>query len=160
MAKSFVEIWKSLSSEDRLRAAEAFWSDKSFGPQQQTTMGVMAQRLHFRPKTLKSLPAERKARMLIELPGIPAEVIMGLLAAFHLTHRKDMLVEFLNAAGIEHENGLLTEAANEKVPTAESIHAAVEAIRAKYPADQVNTYLEVLYTQDPEYWKELKDTVA
>lgn len=156
MAKSFVDIWKSLSAEDRHKAAEAFWADKSFGPQQQTTMALMANRFHFRPKTLKTLPNERKARMLAEFPGIPAEVVMGLLAAFHLTYRKDMLVEFLNAAGIEHKDGLLTEEANEKPPSAESVHAAVDAIKAKYPADQVDLYLEVLYMQDPEYWKELK----
>lgn len=154
MPMTYLEIWKALSAEDRMRAAEAFWSDNSAGPQQQTAMALLAKRYSFRPKTLKTLPNERKARMLVDLP-LPADIIMLLLASFHLTHRKGMLVDFLDALGIKHKEGFLDETTDVAPPDAELSAKAVEAIKSKYPAPEVEIYLQTLYMQDHEFWKEL-----
>jgi hypothetical protein len=159
MATSYTEIWKSLSSDDRLKAAESFWSDQGLRAQQQSTLQLMAKRYNFRLKSLTVLPAQRKAKMLLESPAIPPDVIMALLAAFHLTHRKDMLIAFLDAAAIPHKDGVLAEEAEKNPPNPEKLQAAVEAIKSQFPENDVNVYLEILYMQDPQYWSGLKDFV-
>ncbi len=153
MAMTYTEIWKALTAEERMQAAEAFWQES--GPQQQGAMALLAKRYSFRPKTLKTLPAERKARMLVDLP-LPADVTMLLLAALHLTHRKQMLIDFLDALGMQHKEGFLDDATEAKAPDAETTAKAVETIRAKYPARDVELYLETLHMQDPGFWKELE----
>lgn len=158
MPMTYNDIWKTLTPEDRLRAGEAFWTDKS-GPQQQGALQLLATRYKFRPKSLKALPPQRKARMLIELP-LPADITMLLLAAFHLTHRKSMLTDFLDALGIPHKEGFLDETGEIAAPNADAVGKAVELLKGKYPANEVEIYLETLHMQDPEFWKELAPYLA
>lgn len=160
MPSSYTDLWKQLSPDERLQAAESFWTGDSIRAQQLSTMQLMSKRYNFRLKSLKALPAARKAKMLLEYPSIPPEVLMAVLAAFHLSHRKELLVAFLDAANIPHDSGLLSEEAEKKSPSAEAIKTAVEAIKAKFPEHEVNVYLNTLYMQDPEYWKELKPYVS
>jgi hypothetical protein len=155
MPSTFTDIWKSLSSDDRLRAAEAFWSDAGMRSQQQSTLQLMSKRYNFRLKSLQALPATRKAKMLLE-SSPTADVVVALLAAFHLTHRKDMLIAFLDAAAIPHKDGVLAEEAEHTNPDPDKIKSAVETIRAKFPSHDVDVYLEILYLQDPQYWSALK----
>lgn len=160
MAKNFTEIWKSLAAEDRQRAAEAFWSDESMQPQQVGMLQQMAKRYNFRPKTMKSLPVARKAKMLLEIPSLAPELLMNLLAAFHLHHRKEMLADFLDSLGIAHEGGFMKDSDSVQTPTEEAVSSAVETLKGKYPPEDVENYLNILWLQDPEFWKGLKPVVA
>ncbi len=160
MAKNFTDIWKSLPSEDRQRAAEAFWSDASMRAQQQGMLQQMAKKYNFRPKTMQTLPVARKAKMLLEIPSLAPELLMNLLAAFHLNYRKEMLADFLDALGIAHEGGFMKDSDNVQPPAEESVKAAVEKLNAKYPAADVENYLNILWLQDPEFWKGLKPMVS
>ena len=152
MAMTYNEVWRALGPEDRLKAGEAFWAEN--GPQQQGAMQLLAKRYSFRPKTLKALSAERKARMLVELT-LPPDITMLLLAAFHLTHRRQLLIDFLDALGIAHKEGFLDENTEATPPTAETMGKAVETVKGKYPAREVQIYFETLYMQDSGFWKEL-----
>jgi len=160
MPSTYTDLWKQLSSDERLQAAESFFSSDSIRAQQLNTLQLMAKRYNFRMKSMQSLPATRKAKMLLEYPSIPPEVLMAVIAAFHLSHRKELLVAFLDAAGIPHKDGLLSEEAEKNVPTSDAIKAAVEAIKTNFPEQQVDVYLHTLYLQDPDYWKELKPFVS
>ena len=160
MPSSYTDLWKQLSADERLQAAESFWTGDSIRAQQLSTMQLMAKRYNFRLKSLKGLPAARKAKMLLEYPSIPPEVLMAVLAAFHLSHRKELLIAFLDAAAIPHTDGLLSEEAEKNAPTADAIKTAVDTIKAKFPEHEVDIYLNTLYLQDPEYWKELKPFVS
>lgn len=160
MPSSYTDLWKQFSADERFQAAESFWAGDSIRAQQLSTMQLMAKRYNFRLKSLKTLPAARKARMLLEYPSIPPEVLMAVIAAFHLAHRKELLTVFLDAAGIPHKDGLLSEEAEKNAPPADAIKSAVDAIKTKFPENEVNIYLNTLYLQDPEYWKELKPYVS
>jgi hypothetical protein len=70
-----------------------------------------------------------------------------------------MLIAFLDAAAIPHKDGVLAEEAEKNPPNPEKLQAAVEAIKAQFPENDVNVYLEILYMQDPQYWSGLKDFV-
>ncbi|MDT8068342.1 MAG: hypothetical protein ROO76_09285 [Terriglobia bacterium] len=160
MSATYTDLWKQLSADERFQAAESFWSSDSIRAQQLSTMQLMAKRYNFRLKSLKALPAPRKAKMLIEYPSIPPEVLMAVVAAFHLSHRKELLVTFLDAAAIPHKDGLLSEEAEKNAPSADAIKTAVDDIKGKFPEHDVNVYLNTLYLQDPAYWKELKPYVS
>lgn len=159
MAKTFTEIWKSLPAEDRQRAAEAFWADESMRAQQQSMLQQMAKRYNFRTKSMQALPASRKARMLLEIPGLAPELIMNLLAAFHLNFRKDMLSDFLDSLGIAHEGGFMKDDTVQP-PAEDAVRTAADQLKAKYPATDVDNYLNILWLQDPEFWKGLKPIVS
>lgn len=160
MAKNFTDIWKSLAPEDRQRAAEAFWADESMRPQQQGMLQQMAKRYNFRTKSMQSLPASRKAKMLLEIQGLAPELLMNLMAAFHLHYRKEMLGDFLDALGIAHEGGFMKESEGMEPPTEDAVRGAVETLKSKYPPQEVDVYLDILYLQDPEFWKGLKGTIS
>jgi len=160
MPSTYTDLWKQLSPDERLQAAESFFTSDSIRAQQLNTLQLMAKRYNFRMKSMQGLPAMRKAKMLIEYPSIPPEVLMAVVAAFHLSHRKELLVSFLDAAGIPHKDGLLSEEAEKNAPSADAIKGAVDAIKANFPEHEVNVYLNTLYLQDPEYWKELKPFVS
>jgi len=160
MAKNFTDIWKSLPADDRQRAAEAFWADESMRAQQQGMLQQMAKRYNFRTKSMQSLPPSRKAKMLLEIPGLAPELLMNLLAAFHLHYRKEMLGDFLDALGIAHEGGFMKESEGVESPTEDAVRSAVETLKTKYPAQDVDVYLNVLYLQDPEFWKGLKTILS
>jgi hypothetical protein len=159
MAMTYLEIWKALSADDRLKAAEAFWADGTVGPQQQAALQLLAKRYSFRPKTLKTLSGERKAKMLVELP-LPGDIIMLLLAAFHLKYRKQMLVDFLDTLEIPHKDGFLAEDVDVAPPSPEAVAKGVEVLKAKYPPRDVEIYLETLHMQDPEFWKGLGTVIS
>jgi hypothetical protein len=160
MEKNFTDIWKSLAAEDRQRAAEAFWSDESMRAQQQGMLQQMAKRYNFRTKTMQSLSASRKAKMLLEIPSLAPELLMNLLAAFHLNFRKEMLGNFLDALGIAHEGGFMKDSEGVEPPTEDAVRGAVETLKAKYPSQDVDVYLNILWLQDPEFWKGLKVVVS
>lgn len=160
MPSTYADLWKQLSADERLQAAESFFASDSIRTQQLNTLQLMAKRFNFRSKSMQALPAARKAKMLLEYPAIPSEVLMAVIAAFHLAHRKELLVSFLDAAAIPHKDGLLSEEAEKNAPSADAIKTAVDAIKSKFPQREVSIYLGTLYLQDPEYWKELKPHVS
>jgi hypothetical protein len=67
-----------------------------------------------------------------------------------------MLATFLDAAGIPHEDGLLKDDAPPALLGEEAARAGVKALLAAYPPEQVQTYLNTLWLQDPERWAVLE----
>ena len=65
-----------------------------------------------------------------------------------------MMAAFLDALGIAHDNGLITEETVAK-PDRERMKTAVAALAASYPAEDVGLYFATLVSQDPDVWGEL-----
>jgi hypothetical protein len=63
-----------------------------------------------------------------------------------------MMAAFLDALGVRNDNGLIKEDAEVGTPSGEQLDAAVQAIRGKFPEDDVNIYLLTLQSQNPEVW--------
>ena len=62
-----------------------------------------------------------------------------------------MMGAFLDALGIEHENGLIEDDARQAGP-GEDWPGRGAAIAEQYPAEDVSLYLNTLLCQDPETW--------
>ena len=64
-------LWKGMSEEQRLRAADAFWREPDSADQQIEAMVLLAQKLKARPKYIATLPVEKKAKHLAHYVGMP-----------------------------------------------------------------------------------------
>src|SRR3954464_10971019 len=144
-------LWKKLSPERRLEAAELFWSDDQSTEQQIEAVGALASHMKFRPKSVISLPLERKAKYLSTLPTVTDTIAARALVNYHLERQRPMMGAFLDLLGIAHENGLISED-NLPKPDAEKVRQAAKELAEKYPADDVTLYLSTLVSQDPETW--------
>ena len=149
-------LWKALSPERKLRAAEAFWRDEHAGMEQAEAVATIAQRLKFRPKSAMALPAEKKTKYLIALPKVSELVAARLLVVYHLEQQRPMMGAFLDAVGIAHEDGLIADE-NVTPPEPAAIRAAAAAIAKTFPADDVALYLATLQWQDPDTWGALAE---
>src|SRR5687767_9111579 len=89
------QLWKQLSPERKLQAAEAFWHDENGGVEQAEALATIAQRIKFRIKSVVSMPVEKKAKQLVALPAVSEMVAARLLVAYHLVHQRPMMGAFL-----------------------------------------------------------------
>jgi hypothetical protein len=149
-------LWKRMTAEQRLRAAQALHrDDEAAGDRRQAAM-LIAKQKKFRPKTVLGLDDDRKARYLASVPDLPEDLAARMLVVYHLAEQRPMMSAFLDALGIAHENGVIQEDA--VTPDPAKIAAAIAAIAAVYPADDVSLYLDTLRWQDPAAWGALTES--
>jgi hypothetical protein len=150
------QLWKKLPLERKMEAADAFWLDDNASAEQAEAMITIAQRIKFRLKSVQTMAREKKSRHLTSLAGVSEIVAARLLIAYHLRHQRPMMGSFLDALGIPHENGLISDGDLE-APTKERLADAARTLSTSYPADDVALYLATLIWQDPETWGPLAD---
>jgi hypothetical protein len=152
------QLWKQLSPERKLQAAEAFWRDENAHVEQAEALATIAQRIKFRIKSVISMPVEKKAKQLVALPAVSEMMAARLLVSYHLVHQRPMMAAFLDALGIAHEEGMITEEEMQP-PAAEKLKAASKTLKASYPAEDVTLYLSTLTWQDPDTWGALAESL-
>ena len=145
------QLWKDLSPDRKLQAAEAFWSDRNASVEHAEAILAIAQRIKFRPKSVITLPVEKKAKHLIGVGAVSELVAARLLVAYHLAHQRPMMGAFLDALGIAHEEGLINDE-DVDAPAPERLAEASRTLAASFPAADVALYLSTLMWQDPETW--------
>ena len=150
-------LWKRLSLEQRVAAARAFWLDEEASDDQVQAVLLISQQKKFRPKTVISLDADRKARHLASLPSLPDGLAARTLIVYHLAEQRPMMSAFLDALGIAHEDGLIQH--DDISPDPAKVEAAVDEIARRFPPESVSLYLNTLLCQDPQTWRALADVV-
>jgi hypothetical protein len=148
-------IWKTMPPAHRLEAARAFWTDEQSAEQQTEAILAIASHMKFRPKSAATLPVDRRARYLATLPSMPEAVAARLLVAWHLERQRPMMAAFLDAIGVAHDNGLISEEV--KPASADTLKRAAQDLASSYPADDVRLYFAALVSQDPDTWAGLKE---
>ena len=151
-------LWKTMTPDQRQRAARAFWSDKDARDDQVQAALLIAQQKKFRPKTIVSLELDRKARHLASLASLPDPLAARALIVYHLAEQRGMMAAFLDALGIKHDHGLIDEESVK--PDGARVPPAVAKLNAEFPPDDVRLYLKTLLCQDPETWGSLEGLVA
>jgi hypothetical protein len=149
-------LWKKMSADRRLAAAELFWSDEQSTDQQIEAVGALAAHMKFRPKSVISLPLEKKAKYLATLPNVSDAVAARALVNYHLERQRPMMGAFLDLLGITHEEGLISEE-NVAKPDSEKLKGAATELSSKYPKEDVRLYFSTLVSQDPETWGALAE---
>jgi hypothetical protein len=150
-------LWKRMTSEQRLKAARAFWADEEATDDQVQAALLIAQHKKFRAKTVLSLDDDRKARHLASLPSLPEPIAARALIVYHLAEQRPMMGAFLDALGIAHENGVIQE--DEVKPDAAKIGPASDQIAKDFAPADVSLYLNTLRCQDPATWGGLREIV-
>ena len=150
------QLWKQLSPERKQQAAEAFWHNEDAAPEQAEAIGLIAQRIKFRLKSVMAMPADRKARYVAGMPVVSELMAARLLVTYHLVHQRPMMGAFLDALGVAHEQGIISDE-EMKAPSPDALRTAVAALTAAFPAGDVALYLSTLMWQDPETWGPLAD---
>jgi hypothetical protein len=149
-------VWKKMSAERRMTAAELFWADEQSTEQQIEAVSALASHMKFRAKSVIALPIEKKARYLATLPSVSDSVAARALVNYHLERQRPMMGAFLDSLGITHEDGLISEE-NVTKPDADKLKAAAGALASKYPAEDVSLYFGTLVSQDPDTWGALAE---
>lgn len=146
-------LWKEMSPEKRLVAANAFWTDEHGHDQQVEVIVTLARKMNFRPKSVPALPLERRAKLLAGM-DVSDAVASRALVAYHLAAERPMMGAFLDALSIEHDHGLITA---EEVPAPDKakLEEAVRTLKSTFAADAVQLYLHTLVLLDGDTWAEL-----
>ncbi len=131
----------------------AFESDK---PLYRTVLAAVAEARHVRPVFMERQPkVQRHAAMLATLskPSLDT-VTANLLRTWLLKKYKDMLVDFLDALGITHKDGVVDDLP--ETMDDEKLKAAVDKLVAKYPREVVAVYLNAFNDMNEVGWPNLK----
>ena len=150
------QLWKQMSDSQKLRAAEAFWREPDGVEQQVEAMVLLAQKLKARPRYIQGLPIEKRARHLAHFPGMPDLLAARMLVSYHLAHQRPMMSAFLDAVGVPHDNGLITEDPKGSI-TPEQVEAGRAVLEGAYPAEDIQLYFATLLAQDPDTWGALRE---
>lgn len=150
------KIWKHLPDATRLLAAEAFWQEEDGLEQQIEALSLLARHMKARPKFIAGLSTERRAKYLSTYPSMPEALAARLLVSYHLAHQRPLLRAFLDALGLPHENGLISEDQEQALP-ASRLGPAAATLDEQFAHADVTIYLATLLTQDPATWAALAD---
>lgn len=148
--------------DKRVQAAEAFWRDTEspeIAAQHAEAIGSIARRLNFRTRSVQGLPIERRAKHLAQLPEVSDTIATRALIAYHFDVQRGLMAAFLDALGVAHEDGLITQEDLEP-PAAEAVAAAAGTVRATFPPEDVDIYLRTLAALDGETWVHLEGVLA
>jgi len=154
MAERPSRVWQDMPLEKRVLAAEAFWQDEGSQEvevQHMEAIAAIARRLKFRPKSVLALPVDRRSRQLAALSDVADGVATSALIAYHFQHQRPLMAAFLDALGIQHDNGLIT-AEGVDPPDRDRLAQAVAVVRSTHQPDDVALYLRTLAALDGETW--------
>jgi len=128
-------------------------SDK---PSYKATLAAVAQARHVRPVFLERQPrAQCHATMAGTLARPALDVAAGgLIRAWLLKKQKAMLVDFLEALGIKHEDGVVENLPAEMDDA--RLKTAVDTLLAKHPQEVVAVYLNAFNEMNEANWANLK----
>lgn len=130
-----------------------FEADK---PAYKAALAAVAQAKHVRPVFLERQPRDaRNASIIAALAKPNLENAAGALLRVWLVKKQGaMLVDFMNALGIPHENGAV-----EDLPPAmedDKLKAGIEVLLGKYPHETVAVYLNAFNSMNEAGWANLK----
>lgn len=150
-------LWKTLSPEEKNLAAAEMVKDPT--PLiRASVIAVVADARKMRPIAARKLPPEVQAKIVATVRD-PGEVLASsLLVALHLGPRKPMLVAFLDALGLPHEDGVLKDESTTPIGL-EDLKKACAALQNE-PPSAVRIYLNTLWLQDPDRWAHARDVFA
>lgn len=153
------QIFASMSPE---RSEQVFrvLADKSPGAFTQAVYAAAAA-FKSRPGFLAKQPFAKRAAMVRRVLARVATNAMAeeILAVYYLECRPEMLAEWLDELGIEHEDGMLKEAAPAE-PAPERVRAAVETFRSRDEDPDRELLLQAFCAQSAIDWPCLEKTIA
>lgn len=120
------------------------------------TLASVAKLRNMRPLFLKRQPKPKRHELMMQSLKRPAfnETAGQLLRGWLLKHQVGMLKEFLDALGIEHEDGMVDDLP--ETVTDEALGKGIEALLANHEAEVVILYLHAFHSMNDHFWANLE----
>ena len=148
-------VWGLMDEEEQKVAAVSYWT----GADRESRAGLemaLANDLKFRQQSVRQLSAERVAGRLVRLAeSLPDTVLFQYLFHLHMAERRPLMVGFLDAVGLPHEDGALDLPEDFEGPDAAKVEAAARDL-AEANRHEALVYLGTLMVADEEFWKGLE----
>jgi len=148
-------VWDLLDDDEKKAAAVAYWNEAD--RESRSALEVaLAQDLKFRPHSVRQLSAEKVAGRLVRLAdSLPETVLFQYLFHLHMSGRRPLMVEYLDAVGLPHEDGTLDLPDDFEGPDQERVEAAARDL-VKARSHEALVYLGTLVVADADFWKGLE----
>jgi len=155
------QLWAALDPDVRLAAARSLYAhDWGNNPAKREADATIMMAMRFREAAVRQLPVERRAQYLAKSVRPGDSLASSLLLALHLEERRAMLSSFLDALGIPHVDGLISEDHEPQPPEPAQLERAADELAAKFPRADVDVYLAALYVLDRDTWKGVRLLLA
>ena len=120
-------------------------------------LNAVAEAFRLRPQFLRRQPRARQAEWMRQALGrsASASVAEEVLATYFLDHHKDLLIELLDALGLEHEGGLL-EQHSPPCPNQKALQKTVSEFLKGDEPDRRKLLLESFAAQSAIDWPDLE----
>jgi len=153
------EVFSRMTPEE----AQAFLEEarREARPIANLALSAAADAFKLRPEFLKKQPKPRQADWVRRALGrsVAAPLAEEVLAAYFLEFRLDLLTEWLDAIGLEHEDGQLQNA-DPVCPDAATLDKAVAEYRAGEHTAQRELLLRAFAAQAAIDWPELERAIG
>ena len=125
-------------------------------PMYRTVLSGVAEARHVRPVFLERKAKTERHNLMVSTLSKPSmdAVSANLLRTWLLKKYKEMLVDFLNALGIAHKDGVVEDLPAEMDDA--KLKSAVDTLLAKYPHEVVAVYLNAFNEMNEVEWPNLK----
>jgi len=151
-------VWELMNDEERRAAATALRQNAD----RETRIAlelVLAKELKFRPQSVHRLPIDKVVGRLVRLAEeVPENILFQYLFHLHMADRRPLLREFLDAAAIPHDDGVLDLPEDYEQPDAGTVAAAAKDLVAAHGHEAL-VYLATLKVADKEFWEGLDDAL-
>lgn len=131
---------------------DTFGDDKEM---YKATVATIAQARKLRPIFIQRQPRPQRNKIILESlarPGM-SQAADNLLRNWLLKSQTEMLQDFLDAIGIEHEEGIVEDLPEDV--SDEAVKAGIDKILEKYPRETVLVYLHAFNSMNDCTWKNL-----
>ena len=147
-------LWPALDESVRRLAVHAMYGDD---PELRAQADqALAEALRFRPAAVRKLPVDKRVDRFVRRVRPDNTLASTLLTTLHLAHRRALLGVFLDALGIPNDDGLIPPDYEPEPVAADRLAAAVDTLRRRFEAPDVDLYLATLLALDPDVWGGLK----
>ena len=152
-------VWDLMSDDDKKSAAISFWNGADRESRAALEM-ALAQALKFRQQSVRQLSAEKVAGRLVRLADtLPETVLFQYLFHLHMEERRPLMVEFLDAVGLPHDDGALDLPDDFDGPESDKVTAAARDLAASKGQEGL-IYLGTLLVADGEFWEGLETVMG
>ena len=150
-ARGPLAVWDLMTDDEKKLAAAALWDNADRESRLAIEM-ALAKEMKFRPQSVRKLATERVAPRLAKLAEeLPEAAFFQFLFHLHMAERRALMVEYLDAVGLPHNEGVLDLPDDAEAPTAEAAAGPARDLVAKHGREAL-VYLATLAVADAEFW--------
>ncbi|MCK5379247.1 MAG: hypothetical protein KAJ78_07575 [Acidobacteria bacterium] len=144
-------VWDLMTDDERRLAAQALWRDAD-REARSVVETALAKELKFRTHALRKLPAEKLAARLVRMaPEMPDTLLFQFLFYLHMGERRALMVEFLDAVGVPHDDGVLNLPEDAEPPAKNKVEKAGRDLLKAHDHEAL-VYLATLRVADKQLW--------